>query len=332
MILEESCRRFPWLAEADEVRLAVLKEGGSGRRYFRLEPDKGRPVVVMHYDLERKENGDFVAVTAYLHQIGVSGPELLGTDEALQLVWLEDLGGQDLWSLRDEPWEGPRRELYFGALDEVFKIHGIDEAGHFHSNGLPPLQHAFDAALYHWEQDYFFENFVARFSTCPEEEAEKVRQSPVLASIAEELSRLPRRLIHRDFQSQNVMIFDGQPHLIDYQGLRFGRPEYDVAALVYDPYVDLTPGQRNDLIAHYRLLLEAQGGDAAGFPERLRKCALQRLMQALGAYGFLGLVKGKREFLGHIPAAVERLKILVDENETFSFLSPVLSLKDINLG
>jgi aminoglycoside/choline kinase family phosphotransferase len=100
----------------------------------------------------------------------------------------------------------------------------------------------------------------------------------------------------------------GQAHLIDFPGMRPGLAEYDLASLLYDPYVDLTEAERAELIRYYREQQVKKGITIEGdFDFKLRLCAMQRLMQALGAYGFLGLVKGHKHFLKYVPAAMESL-------------------------
>jgi len=113
-------------------------------------------------------------------------------------------------------------------------------------------------------------------------------------------------LVHRDFQSQNILIRNGQAHLIDFQGMRPGLAHYDLASLLFDPYVDLSEAERDELLEHY--CGEKPGSE---FLTTLRLCAMQRLMQALGAYGFLGLVKDHKHFLQHIPKAVLSLHEVV---------------------
>src|SRR5207247_6690256 len=102
---------------------------------------------------------------------------------------------------------------------------------------------------------------------------------PALDQIAEHLDRLPRVLVHRDFQSQNIIMRNGQAYLIDFQGMRPGLAEYDLASLLYDPYVVLTDPEREELLAYY-----CGGKISDDFRETLRLCEMQRLMQALGAY------------------------------------------------
>jgi aminoglycoside/choline kinase family phosphotransferase len=146
-----------------------------------------------------------------------------------------------------------------------------------------------------------------------------------LGRIAEELAERPRVLVHRDFQSQNIIIRNGQAHLIDFQGMRPGLAEYDLASLLFDPYVTFSRAECEDLLAEYESKRAAADHPVASdFRATFRLCGIQRLMQALGAYGFLGLVKGNKTFLEHIPAAIESLRVVVGEIAELERLSEAL--------
>src|SRR4029453_8344214 len=118
---------------------------------------------------------------------------------------------------------------------------------------------------------------------------------------------------------------NGQAHLIVFPGMRPGMAEYDLASLLYDPYVDLTEAERAELITYYREQQVKKGITIEGdFDLKLRLCAMQRLMQALGAYGFLGLVKGHKHFLKYVPAAMESLCSTVRQIEGLQKLEALL--------
>jgi aminoglycoside/choline kinase family phosphotransferase len=290
-----------------ETRVEPIERGGSDRSFFRVQGPASatRPgsIIVVRYGSERAENQHYVGIARFLADIGVRVPQIFFHDEEARLIGMEDLGERDLWSFRDEPWER-LCALYQHTLDQAALLHSRAHRALNTASG-PCLQKEFDAALYLWEQDYFFENCLGRqlgidvacFDRAP------------LHSIAERLAALPRVLVHRDFQSQNVMISEGTAFLIDFQGLRPGLPHYDVASLVFDPYVALPPARRRELVEYYQSAAQAAQVPLAGdFSETLALCAMQRLMQALGAYGFLGIVKGRAQFLGHTPAALRLLR------------------------
>src|SRR5207253_2682885 len=208
-----------------------------------------------------------------------------------------------LFAYRDEPWL-VRRAFYESALDEVRKLHRLPESVCVEMRQHLPAE--FNTALYLWEQNYFFENCLGRYFEVEKAEIDTLAGLSALQKIAEKLAQLPRVLVHRDFQSQNILLRNGQAYLIDFQGMRPGLAHYDMASLLYDPYVDLSQAERDELLEHY--CREKPGAD---FMEALRLCAMQRLMQALGAYGFLGLVKDHKHFLQHIPKAVRSLREIV---------------------
>jgi aminoglycoside/choline kinase family phosphotransferase len=107
--------------------------------------------------------------------------------------------------------------------------------------------------------------------------------------------------------------------------MRPGLAEYDLASLLYDPYVDLPESERAELTAHYRSRQLENGIAINGdFDLKLRLCAMQRLMQALGAYGFLGLVKGHKHFLTHVGAAMQSLQRTVAEIDGLTELEKTL--------
>jgi len=308
-----------------ELVFTVIEKGGSGRVFVRVVArglEEPRSLVLMHYSDERSDNLRFASVTDFLCRHGIPAPRIVRRREALNLLWVEDLGEIDLGNFATSDWETARGPAYEAALETVFLLHRIreDEA----PDDLPALELSFDESLYRWEQHYFAEQFAERF--LPPGEAEALRRDPSLESLRCELAGLPRALVHRDFQSTNVMMLGNRAVLIDYQGLRWGLPEYDLASLVYDPYTEFLPGEREDLVAFYFSLKEKTGRcePEPAFRRRLAQCATQRLMQALGAYGFLSEVKGKKEFLRHIPAALDRLAALGKETGGQPQLSELL--------
>jgi hypothetical protein len=131
-------------------------------------------------------------------------------------------------------------------------------------------------------------------------------------------------LVHRDFQSQNIIIWDEEAYLIDFQGMRPGLPQYDLASLLFDPYVTLADEERAHLLRYYY----ERNDHGWTFPEFERvylECGIQRLMQALGAYGVIGILREKKEFLRHIQPAIKRLIDVASLAENFNFFATFLN-------
>ncbi len=326
-LLEESRLRVPGWQTAPLV-LHLIVKGGSDRFYYRVEahgrhegPDSA---ILMVYTHQRPDNASFFAATEVLELSGANAPCIYFHDETRRLAWIEDLGRRDLWDHRTDV--SGRVGLYEKALREVACLHRLqahDLPEHLRCQLQPP----FDTPYYGWEQDYFLEQFVARFSIHSPVEDGSWSGHDELSAMRHELAALPRFLVHRDFQSQNIIVQGDRAWMIDYQGLREGRPEYDVASLLYDPYVDLSEAERRSLAAAYFAHRRDRDGWHAP-QEVLAMCACQRLMQALGAYGKLGVADGKTAFLKHIPPALANLRGILQTSGLLPSLLPLLELNE----
>jgi aminoglycoside/choline kinase family phosphotransferase len=204
-------------------------------------------------------------------------------------------------------------------LDQVVTLHQTDPS----LARIPDSPPDFDVALYRWEQEYGLQNCFRRCFRVSEERVQKLWLRPELLQLAEELASRPRVLVHRDLQSQNIIISDDEAFLIDFQGMRPGLAGYDLASLLYDPYVDLADTEREDLLAYYLDRLHSSI-DREQFREIFLRCAIQRLLQALGAYGVIGVLRGKPEFLRHISPAIKSLRQVASVLASFRFFTDFL--------
>jgi N-acetylmuramate 1-kinase len=307
-LIDEKIKKFiSTNLSTTDYELIPIKKGGSDRNFFRvLLPDK-TSFIFMHYGTEVEENSYWAGINKFLAGLEISVPQIVTQDIKQHFILLEDLGDVDLWSQRALPWD-KRRDYYYQALIQIRRLHAYPLAQ------IPAdlkLSESYVPRLYKWEHDYFLENFV--------QEVCKLKLAPsLLRDLGEELDALTTRLqkiepclIHRDFQSQNIMIKDGKPVLIDFQGMRQGCLFYDLGSLICDPYVTFTTEERDELISfYYELMKPVYSRDE--FANNFWDASAQRLMQALGAYGFLGLKKNKPAFLKHIDNGLANLLIAVN--------------------
>jgi len=299
---------FPRL-NLDEIKIRPIEKGGSDRKFYRIHCAADQALILVKYNLEREENRHYVEIAQFLDAHGIRVPKIYFHDPTEGLIWIEDLGERDLYSYQHESWM-VRRAFYESALDQIIKLHSLPES--MCAEMKEDLPAEFNAPLYRWEQNYFFKSCLGRYFNVNDSIRKELAALPGLREIAKHLASFPRVLVHRDFQSQNIIIQNGQANLIDFQGMRPGLAEYDLASLLYDPYVDLTEAERAQLIAYYRDRQVENGIAIDGDLDlKLRLCAMQRLMQALGAYGFLGLVKGHKQFLQYVPSALRSLCAVV---------------------
>jgi N-acetylmuramate 1-kinase len=291
------------LADGADLEVAPLTARGSDRTFFRLKWNNRRSSIMVHYDPKRVENTHYASIAAFLTGMDIPVPRVYGHDPSACLIIMEDLGDKDLWSFRATPWD-TRRLLYEKTFAIVHRLHSIPP-GDFPSDRVK-LMEPFGPGLYRWERDYFMDHFVAGVCGMRLEPSFAKELEEELSALAERLEGTRHCLVHRDLQSQNVMIRDNEPYLIDFQGMRFGCPFYDLGSLLCDPYVDFSAGELDELLLFYYGLTN-EDHDFAAFKDLFWEASAQRVMQALGAYGFLGLKKGLKVFLDHIPKGLAGL-------------------------
>ncbi len=311
-LLQKTAHRFP---EFHNATIQPIYEGGSFTRQFhRVQNAQNKSLIVIHYNVEKAENLYYAEHALFLKKQSIHVPEMLGHEEQEKLLWLEDLGEMSLWSQHLKPWS-IRSPLYQAALTEVAHLHRVSFSEI--ASSKITLQQPFDKELYLWEQNYFFEHALGELFGIDKTVIHQLSSSQPVQQLAATLAALPRQLIHRDFQSQNIIFLKDQPYLIDFQGMRAGLAPYDLASLLYDPYVVLTNAEREELLAFYQQEMKQHG---VLFPFDFNKvffqCATQRLMQALGCYGFLGLHHGKKNYLDYVAPALKNLR------DVLSKLSP----------
>ncbi|MEE9912906.1 MAG: phosphotransferase [Deltaproteobacteria bacterium] len=285
-----------------EFRLKPIEKGGSDRIFSRLLQSNGKSFIFMHYGTEVEENTYWTEINRFLNDLNIPVPRIIAYDQRQRFLLLEDLGEIDVYMLRSLPWH-KRRPFYLKALSDIHRLHRVlpaDVPAHLQ------LARGYDRSLYQWEHDYFRENFVEAVCKIDLSGALIRDWAEESGALIDRLQKIPPCLIHRDFQSQNLVIKDDRPVFIDFQGMRQGNLFYDLGSLICDPYVTLSPDERNELIAfYYRIMEPAYSLDQ--FTDYFWEGAAQRLMQALGAYGFLGLKKNKPDFLKHTATGIKNL-------------------------
>ncbi|MBI5847622.1 MAG: phosphotransferase [Nitrospirae bacterium] len=296
-----------WLDSAERsAEATAIAAGGSDRTYYRVRC-RDKTAILMNCTEADQDYIRHITYTRFFRKCGLPVPEIFVVDEANRQALFEDLGDLSLYAwlkCRRSPSE--IESLYREILDIVVRLQ-TETADRI--SECPTLQErVFDYEHLRWETSYFMEWFIKAIKHINNPEQELSTEFDALATY---VSSLPITLLHRDLQSQNIMVLKGNiPRLIDYQGARLGPAAYDIASILWDPYYRLEDSLRERLIEYYILQMKqsASSFSETDFRRSLIPCRLQRHMQALGAYGFLSIKKSKTHFFKHMPQAVAYLK------------------------
>lgn len=302
---------------------APLAGDGSDRRIWRVGKHGNSVIVVFHPDPSKNalgitENDSFLYIRSHLEKIGVPVPRLLAAGDRGRWMILEDLGDTRLQDEVNRRRGNPAalRELYAVVLDYLPRIQVAGAQGFDLSRVHNPPYTAEFARQ--WESGYFLRHFVEGYLGLRAADPSLERELDKMAEAA--VPEEEPYLLYRDFQSRNVIWQHGKPRFIDFQGGRTGPLAYDLASMVLDPYVNLEETLRDELIELY---LEKLSGwislDRRSFLKRYPLVASHRIMQALGAYGYLACKKNKVYFLQYIPPAFSVLSRLLQSPELSPF-------------
>lgn len=284
--------------EPNEASIRKVAKGASTRAFYRFSKGGEKLVGCFYSDLPR-ENFLYAPIAEFLYSCGVPVPKILYHDAQKKIIVMEDAGARDIGELQAEEMRG----AYFAAL-RAAKILHTKASEKFAANPIE-LCHPFDADLYRWEQDYFYRECAQGVFgiNIPRPDSD-------FEILTRRLLDFPRRLLFRDFQSQNIMVSEGGDiRVIDFQGMRLGNPFYDVASLLFDPYVEKLGGEFiDDALGEYlNFLPDASFPGFAESREMLNFAGVERLLQALGAYGFLSAKKGKTGYAKYFAPAAANL-------------------------
>lgn len=286
------------LLPAGDPAVSVDSLGGSGsnRRYWRVTLQSGRELIATE-GTNLSENEAFMHLAEKLREHGVDVPQVLAVSPD-RMCYLQTSVGTD--SLYDRLGTPECEELVAESMEMLALAQstpGID-----YSVAYPIAQ--MDRRSVMWDLNYFKYCYLKTTPGLEIDEPALEDDFEALASVL--LGTRERGLMIRDFQSRNVMIHNGHPALIDFQGGRLGPVHYDVASFLWQARANFSSELRSRMVSHY---CRSAGLDEAEFRRELPYFVVFRLLQVLGAYGFRGRFEGKERFLTPIPAAVESLRL-----------------------
>src|SRR5690242_3820170 len=257
--------------------------GGSGRKIVRLTAP-GKTAIGILYGV-REENHAFLSFSRHFRRHGLPVPEIYAEDLERGAYIEQDLGDTTLFEFLSKHRDG--EHVSAEVVDAYRKV--VEMLPRFQVEAGRDLDYSvcypcasFDRQSITWDINYFKYYFL-RLAGIPFNEQALENDFWRLTEFL--LSAKTDYFLYRDFQSRNVMLHEGNPYFLDYQGGRKGALQYDIASLLYDAKADLPPELRQQLLDHY---LQALGRHVAigreEFLHHYHAYVYVRIMQAMGAY------------------------------------------------
>ena len=306
---------------ADEI--VELPSSGSNRRYFRLS---GPRSLIGVSGTSRPENEAFLYMAAHFRQKGLPVPEVYCSSEDKLFYLQEDLGDTLLFDAiekgrKSSVFDETEKRLLHQTIELLPKVQFVGADGMDFSHCYP--QPEFNRRSILWDLNYFKYCFLKATGL----EFQEDRLEDDFQKMADVLLRsASATFMYRDFQSRNVMVRDGEPWLIDFQGGRKGPVYYDVASFLWQAKAKYPDDLREELLGSYIAALRQYiPVDETYFRSQLQHFVLFRILQVLGTYGFRGYFEKKPHFIQSVPYAIDNLRQLLREDYAeYPYLCAVL--------
>jgi hypothetical protein len=312
----------------DVQHVVALTGDASDRRYFRVHfADRPSIVLALHAGPIDVDTLPFVSVARLMRAIPLPVPEILHGSNDLGVLGLEDLGDVTLQAHLGVASRADHAALYRQAVGFIAMLQrrGAELASPEYS----PYAVAFDAEKLTWELEFFVKHYLTAYRGLSLSDAHRKGLLAEWAKIAGELASEPRVLCHRDYHSRNLMLHGESLYIIDFQDARMGPDTYDLASLLRDSYVDLTPSQVDELIAYFLALTrspaQSMSDDGSGFRSRFDLMALQRNLKALGTFGFQTTTRGNPVYIQYMPRTLSYVKAALGRYPRFGRLQDLLA-------
>jgi len=308
------------------VKYEPLLSHGSERLIIRLIADDGSSSIgIVNRHLE--ENRAFISFGRHFRETGLNVPEIHIVSASEDSYILDDLGDETLLRrvLDGDKFNSTKVELYKRVISEIPKFQVKGNTGLDYSFCYQYKE--FGSENIDYDLDYFKQRFLKNFH---KGEIDTELLDKDLAYLKEKILEFPREyFLYRDFQSRNIMIKNDEPFFIDFQSGRKGALLYDIASLLYDAKADIPQQTREELLEYYLETVKLYANiDIAKMRQYFWYFAMIRILQAMGAYGFLGIVKGKKRFLESIPYALKNINYILGSrtgSEEFLYLKQIFS-------
>ncbi|MDE6276725.1 MAG: phosphotransferase [Muribaculaceae bacterium] len=316
---------FQTYAGVEPAEVSELPSSGSNRRYFRLTAPGGESVIGV-LGTCREENEAFLYMAKHFGEKGLPVPTVLAVAPDRMAYLQSDLGDRLLFAEIEKgrltrSFSVDEKALLAKTMRLLPDVQFGGAVGMDFSKCYPTPQ--FDARSILWDLNYFKYCFLKATGL----EFQEDRLEDDFQNLTNVLLRSQSgTFMYRDFQSRNVMVKDGEPWLIDFQGGRRGPFYYDVASFLWQAKANFPSSLREELIGEYlQSLRKYQPIDEGYFMEQLRHFVLFRTLQVLGAYGFRGYFEKKPHFMQSVPFAIANLRELLDRPyPEYPYLNEVL--------
>jgi aminoglycoside/choline kinase family phosphotransferase len=301
--------------------LRVASADASFRRYFRIDDLQGKSYIVMDAPPPAPPLEDvatFIHRARVLDATSVSVPQILAQELEQGFLLLSDFGQVSYSQVLNHD---TAHKLYMDAIDSLILIQ---------TQSQPDVLPEYDRAFLLRELQIFPDWYVKQHLGVTLSDKQQATLQTAFDTILGNVMAQPQVYVHRDFHSRNLMVLDqGNPGIIDFQGALYGPITYDLASLLRDAYVQWDEEMVLDWAVRYWEKAKRAGlpvsPEIDSFYRDFEFMGLQRHLKILGIFARLHYRDGKSQYLSDIPLVMEYVRKTAHR---YIELRPLLRLLD----
>lgn len=272
--------------KSKEVILKKLAGDASTRNYYRIVAGE-KSLIACYYPDAIDSLDRYIEFSGFFQKNNVLVNRILSFDKKKGIVLIEDLGDQQLYDLKSQPWKKLETKLEQG-LELLVKINALP------FEELKTVAIPFDTNFWIWELRLFTKYYLGgmRGITDPRKVIDQVRK--ILAPF----ETYPKVFSHRDYHSKNLMLHSGEMYVIDYQDARGGPVEYDLASFLRDAYLKIPEEIELRLLKHFFDISTLS--DYTALLNRYYRLSIQRSLKAVGTFAYQAIERKNESYLKYI--------------------------------
>ena len=301
-----------------EYQLTQLAGDASTREYFRYISGTNESFIFTLYpEAFDPLHFNYKEIHELLKGIGLPVPEIINMDGKLGIVLQQDLGDNPLQKHLNEITPKARKSMLFNSIDHIIVIQ--QEGTRFLKPEYQAYSLSFDEKKFNWELDFFHNQYLGNYRKLKIDQEEYLRKE--FKQLSSELASSPQLLCHRDYQTRNLMLKKEQIFIIDFQDARRGPLSYDLVSLLKDSIL-LETDEISECYDYYLDRASKQFGEiiAKDFNRQFHLMSIQRLLKALGTYGYQIAMRGKSTYQQYVRGSLQRTLLSLQALPEFPYI------------
>ena len=302
-----------------KFKITPLTGDASFRTFYRIYKNKKSRIIISAKKEKYKNLIAYTAVNKYLRKNNILTPKLYSHDYKKGIFVIEDFGDKSIYKILVK--KKNKLTIYKKLVELLIKIQKIKPKPKIKSIIKKPHKiEKYSIKFLLNESNLFFSWYLPLFFNKKKTLKIKKEVNKILFKFYKKLNFSNSYFVHRDYHSQNLLIFRNKIGIIDSQDALIGNPAYDLVSLIDDVRIKTSSKLKGQVLNYY---LEKFKGNKEKFLEDFNTLSVQRSLKIIGIFSRLFKRDNKNKYTHLIPHTWKLLEMRMKEKK-FKYLKEIL--------